>query len=107
MKTVRVVCAKVIDGAVIYALPANDTVGSPLIVVDVELTVPLPKVVDVDPPDPPLFLQAVTLDVPVMLVESAASNHNANPGMDCGENPHTDFCDAAVANDIAPASYLD
>jgi hypothetical protein len=53
-----------------------------------------------DLPVPLLSLHAVTGDVPVMDVVSAASNQSCKPGMDCGENPHTDFCDAAVANDM-------
>jgi hypothetical protein len=41
-----------------------------------------------------------------MDVVSAASNHNAKPGMDCGENPHTDFCDEVIDVAIALSSYL-
>lgn len=52
-------------------------------------------------PFPDLSLQAVTDDVPVIVDESAASNHSCNPGIDWGENPHVvlddDTIDVAIA----------
>ena len=41
-----------------------------------------------------------------ILLLSAASNHSCKPGMDCGENPHTDFCDEVIDVAITLTSYL-
>jgi hypothetical protein len=58
-------------------------------------------------PVPDLSLHALTDDdVPVIDDVSAPSNHNAKPGMDCGENPHTDFRDEVIDAAIYPPSYL-
>jgi hypothetical protein len=47
-------------------------------------------------PFPDLSLQAVTGDVPVIVVVSAPSNHKAKPGMDWGENDQVFARDAAT-----------
>jgi hypothetical protein len=47
-------------------------------------------------PFPDLSLQAVTGDVPVIVDESAASNHKASPGLDWGENPHVFLDDDTI-----------
>ena len=56
-------------------------------------------------PFPLLSFQVVT-DAPerTIVLLSPPSNHNCNPGIDWGENPHTDFPDAAM--DVAMAVLL-
>jgi hypothetical protein len=56
-----------------------------LIVVDVELNVP--AVLEPDPDTVPLFVQAVTEVVPVIVDASVASNHTTHPGIVGGTSP--------------------
>lgn len=59
-------------------------------------------------PFPDLSFQTLTLlpELNVIDVVSIPSTHHVNPGMDCGENPHTDFCDEVIDVAITLSSYL-
>lgn len=83
LKTVRVVCVYVTEGAVLVAFAAIDNAGTPLIFVDVNPPDPL-----VEPNVKPLLRHSAT-DAVLYVEVSAASNHITQFGRACGENGHS------------------